>query len=42
MKYSASEKYKIIQTVENSKLSVRQTLQRLNIHKSIFYNWLEG
>jgi putative transposase len=40
MRYSASEKVEIIQLVENSTLSVRQTLARLDIHKSTFYNWL--
>ena len=33
-------KYEIIQLVQNSNLSVRQTLDRLSIHKSTFYNWL--
>ncbi len=41
MRYSASEKYEIIQLVEQSSLSVRQTLVRLDIHKSTFYNWLK-
>src|SRR5210317_4051 len=41
MRYSASEKYEIIQLVEASSLSVRQTLRRLDIHKSTFYNWLQ-
>ena len=40
MRYSASEKVEIIQLVENSTLSVCQTLARLDIHKSTFYNWL--
>jgi putative transposase len=40
MRYSASEKYEIIQLVEASSLSVRQTLRRLDIHRSTFYNWL--
>lgn len=41
MRYSASEKYEIIQLVQDSQLSVRQTLARLAIHKSTFYNWLK-
>lgn len=41
MRYSASDKYEIIQLVQNSDLSVRQTLARLDIHKSTFYNWLK-
>jgi transposase len=41
MRYSASDKYEIIQLVQNSSLSVRQTLARLDIHKSTFYNWLK-
>ena len=42
MRYSASEKAEIINLVENSSLSLRQTLARLDIHKSTFYNWLQG
>ena len=41
MRYSAVEKGEIILLVENSSLSVRQTLARLDIHKSTFYNWLK-
>ena len=41
MRYSASEKYEIIQLVEQSSLSVRQTLKRLGIHHSTYYNWLK-
>ena len=41
MRYSATEKVEIIQLVQNSNLSVRQTLARLDIHKSTFYNWLK-
>jgi transposase-like protein len=40
MRYSASDKYEIIQLIQNSDLSVRQTLKRLSIHRSTFYNWL--
>jgi len=41
MRYSAFEKYEIIQLVEQSSLSVKQTLARLDIDKSTFYNWLK-
>ena len=41
MRYSASEKYEIIQLVERSDLSVRKTLAHLDIRKSTFYNWLK-
>ena len=41
MRYCASDKVEIIQLVQNSDLSVRQTLARLDIHKSTFYNWLK-
>tara|TARA_B110000014_G_scaffold164780_1_gene116415 strand:- start:67 stop:1062 length:996 start_codon:yes stop_codon:yes gene_type:complete len=40
MRYCAADKYEIIRLVQNSNLSVRQTLGRLSIHKSTFYNWL--
>ena len=40
MRYSASEKYEILQLVENSGLSVRRTLTHLGIRKSSYYNWL--
>ena len=41
MRYSASEKMEIIRLVEQSNLSVRQTLNRPGIGKSTFYNWLK-
>ena len=41
MRYTASEKLEIIRLVEQSNLSVRQTLKRLGIGKSTFYNWLK-
>ena len=41
MRYSASEKYEIIQLVEQSSLSVKQTLARLDVHRSTYYNWLQ-
>ena len=40
MRYLAAEKEEIIRLVEQSNLPVRQTLQRLDITKSTFYNWL--
>ena len=41
MRYSAAEKEEIIRLVEQSNLPVRQTLRRLDITKSTFYNWLK-
>ncbi len=41
MRYSASEKHEIIHLVEESSLPIRQTLRRLDIGKSAFYNWLK-
>ena len=41
MRYSASEKHEIIQLVDQSSLSVKQTLTRLDINPSTFYNWLK-
>ncbi len=41
MRYSASEKFEITRLVEQSDLSVRQTLFRLGICKSTFYDWLK-
>jgi len=41
MRYSASDKYEIIRLVEDSNLSIRQTLTRLDIHRSTFYHWLQ-
>jgi hypothetical protein len=39
MRYNPSEKLEIIRIVEDSELSVRQTLKKLGIHRSTFYNW---
>jgi putative transposase len=39
MGYSSSEKMEAIRVVEDSELSIRQTLKELSIHRSIFYNW---
>jgi putative transposase len=41
MRYGQSEKLEIIRTVENSELSVKQTLAELDISKSTFYRWYE-
>jgi len=41
MRYSASEKHEIIELVQHSHLSVRQTLRSLGISKSSYYNWLK-
>lgn len=41
MRYSGSEKYAIIRLVEQSNLSVKQTLARLDIRRSTFYAWLK-
>ena len=41
MRYTAAEKLEIIRLVEQSSLSVRQTLDRLGIAKSTFYGWLK-
>ena len=40
MRYTASDKMEIIRLVEQSNLPVKQTLMRLDIRKSTFYNWL--
>ena len=39
MRHSPSEKLEIIRIVEDSELSVRQTLKELGIHRSTFYSW---
>ena len=39
MKYSQSEKMEIIRMVEDSKLSVRQTLREIGLSRSTFYDW---
>ncbi len=39
MKYSQPEKMEIIRMVEDSNLSVRRTLQQLEIPRSTFYEW---
>jgi len=39
MRYSQSEKAEIIRTVEGSELSVKKTLEELDVPRSTFYNW---
>ena len=39
MRHNPSEKLEIIRIVEDSELSVRQTLKEIGIHCSTFYNW---
>jgi len=39
MKYTQSEKMEIIRMVEESPLSVKQTLQKMGIPRSSFYEW---
>ena len=39
MRYSQSEKMEIIKLVERSDLSVKNTLQELDVNRSTFYNW---
>ncbi len=39
MRYSQSEKMEIIRTVESSELSVKVTLNELDISRSTFYDW---
>jgi len=39
MRYRQSEKMQIIRLVEESPVSIKQTLSELNINRSTFYNW---
>lgn len=39
MRYTQAEKMEIIRTVENSELSVKATLEELDISRSTFYDW---
>jgi len=39
MRYTQSEKAEIIRTVEGSDLSVKKTLEELDVPRSTFYNW---
>lgn len=38
-RYAQSEKLEIIQMVEASELSVKQTLKELDVPRSTFYDW---
>ena len=39
MRYSASEKFEIIELVEQSSRSIRRTLAPIGIPRSTFYDW---
>lgn len=39
MRYSQTEKMEIIRTVEDSDLSVKRTLEEIDVPRSTFYNW---
>jgi len=39
MRYTQAEKYEIIRTVEESELSVKRTLEELDVPRSTFYDW---
>jgi len=39
MKYSQSEKMEIIRMVEGSNLSVKKTLEQMDVPRSSFYVW---
>jgi transposase-like protein len=39
MKYTQSEKMEIIRMVEESSLSVKQTLREMDVPYSSFYEW---
>ena len=39
MHHSQAERMEIIQLVENSELSIRKTLQELEVPRSTFYDW---
>ena len=41
MRYTASEKLEIVRLVEQSPLSVRQTLAKLGIPRATFYRWCD-
>ncbi len=41
MRYSASSKYEIIRTVEESDLGIKRTLAQLGITRSTFYGWYD-
>jgi len=39
MRYSQSEKMELIHLVEHSNLSIRKTLEELDVPRSTFYDW---
>jgi transposase len=39
MKYTATEKMEIIRLVEGSPLSIRKTLEEMDVSRSTFYEW---
>jgi putative transposase len=39
MRYTHSEKMQIIRLVEESPVSIKQTLSKLNINRSTLYKW---
>lgn len=41
MRYAASEKLEIIRLVEESRLSVKRTLEKLGVSRSKFYRWYD-
>ena len=41
MRYPAAEKLEIIRLVEESRLPVRRTLERLGIPRATFYRWYD-
>ena len=41
MRYPASEKIEIIRLVEQSHLSVRETLEKIGIPRATFYRWYD-
>jgi transposase InsO family protein len=42
MTLSTSEKYEVIRLVEESELSVRRTLEELDVNRSTFYRWYKA
>ena len=41
MRYPASEKLEIIRLVEESRLPVKRTLEKLGVSRSKFYRWYD-
>ena len=39
IRYTSEEKLEIIHLVENSELSIKQTLEELDVPRSTFYSW---